>query len=239
MSMPKIEIGDINRDQAISHVLASIALEEAALSHVINAEGEKLQAAIAAPGVTNTELLDVNSSVSGLLGDAASIEESLKEKLTAALSGSGIPGPAGPAGPIGPIGPAGPSGISEFASLMNDQPLELRVGDFLSFSRAAVLEGLTVDAANETLTLGTARYCRIHFGVNVQSYGGGARLEMVQDGVGTGIYVPICENGISSLDWIASYPPNTKIQFKLDVGGITLGSPGGCNAFLVVEGYRI
>jgi hypothetical protein len=32
--MPKIEIGVIDRDQALSNVLASIALEEAALSHI-------------------------------------------------------------------------------------------------------------------------------------------------------------------------------------------------------------
>jgi hypothetical protein len=121
---------------------------------------------------------------------------------------------------------------------MNDQPGQILQGTIIKFSRPAVLEGMTVDAAGETLTLGTAPYHRIHFGVNLETFAMNSRIEMIQDGVGTGIYVPICGEGINSIDWIAKYPPHATIQFKVDVGGITLGSPGGCNAFLTVEGYN-
>ena len=43
MSMPKIENIDIDKCSAASALLQSIALEEAAISHILNAEGEKIQ----------------------------------------------------------------------------------------------------------------------------------------------------------------------------------------------------
>lgn len=46
MSMPKIECPDIDKCAAATSLLQSIALEEAAIAHILNAEGEKLQKAI-------------------------------------------------------------------------------------------------------------------------------------------------------------------------------------------------
>lgn len=62
----------ISRDDVINLLLASIALEELGLAHIINAEGEKLQYALGTlPGLTTPatleEILLVNSSVQDML----------------------------------------------------------------------------------------------------------------------------------------------------------------------------
>ena len=49
MGMPVITCCDIDKCCATSSLLQSIALEEAALAHILNAEGEKLQKAHCRP----------------------------------------------------------------------------------------------------------------------------------------------------------------------------------------------
>lgn len=69
MSLPNIpaipNLPEIQPENALSLVLVSIALEEIGLSHIINAEGEKIQAAIFSEGNNPTpyDLLAVNQSV--------------------------------------------------------------------------------------------------------------------------------------------------------------------------------
>ncbi len=81
MSMPIIEPSDTSREQAITDLIESIALEETALSHILNAEGEKLQAVIAIEGVTTEELLAVNKSVECMVKAITQLEMVLKSKL--------------------------------------------------------------------------------------------------------------------------------------------------------------
>lgn len=60
VSMPEFPkpIPDLTQEQALTMILSSIALEEVALSHIINAEGEKIQYVLTAAS-TNGCLADL------------------------------------------------------------------------------------------------------------------------------------------------------------------------------------
>lgn len=81
MSMPVINPGTTTRCQAISDVIESVALEQTALSHILNAEGEKLQCVVAMPDVTIPQLLEINSSVESLIDTVSKLEMILQSKL--------------------------------------------------------------------------------------------------------------------------------------------------------------
>ena len=81
MSMPIIIPGTGNRNQAITDLVESIALQETALSHILNAEGEKMQAIIAMPGITPAQLQELNNSVTRMLGAVTRLEIMLQSKL--------------------------------------------------------------------------------------------------------------------------------------------------------------
>lgn len=124
---------EITRDQALNMILTSIAMEELGLSHIINAEGEKLQYVLGTlPGAPQLDLclediIRINDSVGSLLNNVMQNQVFLKNKMERVLDGigkippgatgptgaTGATGPAGatgPQGPEGPIGPTGPSG---------------------------------------------------------------------------------------------------------------------------------
>ncbi|MEG1459360.1 MAG: hypothetical protein RR056_06325 [Acetivibrio sp.] len=81
MSMPIIIPSTTTRDQAVTDLIASVALEETALSHILNAEGEKLQVFIAIQSVTPEELLSVNKSVQSMVNAVTRLEMVLQAKL--------------------------------------------------------------------------------------------------------------------------------------------------------------
>ena len=82
MSMPEFPRREdiLSRDDAINAILTSIATEEAALSHIINAEGEKLQYALAQCADLD-KIVDVNKSISSVLETITDLQFILKNKM--------------------------------------------------------------------------------------------------------------------------------------------------------------
>ncbi len=80
MSMPKIECSHIDKCCAAASLLQSIALEETAISHILNAEGEKLQKAISL-SCNQKDLIAINKSVEDMIDKLTGFEVVLKSKL--------------------------------------------------------------------------------------------------------------------------------------------------------------
>ena len=121
MSLPTFpqDPSSLTRDGVINQILSSIAMEELGISHIINAEGEKLQYVLgtlsgaSGPDATIEDILNVNASVQKMLQSTTQIQMFLKDKMSDALSASNMQGPTGPTGPMGPSGgPIGPTGIT-------------------------------------------------------------------------------------------------------------------------------
>ena len=117
MSMPTFPKNDppLSREGSLNEIIASIAAEELSLSHILNAEGEKLQYVLGTlPGLdeaaSQDEVLRVNQSVKDTLSGIIEQQMMLSSKLGAALKAPTIPGPAGTAGPTAPDGAAGATG---------------------------------------------------------------------------------------------------------------------------------
>ncbi|MDR1735212.1 MAG: hypothetical protein LBR73_10100 [Oscillospiraceae bacterium] len=66
--------------RATANIIGSIALEEAALAHIMNMEGAKIEAAIQHTDSID-KLLEVNASVSNMLKNVTELEKNLLEKL--------------------------------------------------------------------------------------------------------------------------------------------------------------
>ena len=81
MSMPIIVPSTVTEEQAICDLIESIALEETGISHIINAEGEKLQKVIAIEDISVEQLLEVNASVENMIRTITELEIVLKSKL--------------------------------------------------------------------------------------------------------------------------------------------------------------
>ncbi len=109
MSLPSFPNVDppIQREDAVNQILSSIAMEELGLSHILNAEGEKMQyilgtlPGLSGPAATVEDVLNANESVRGLLETAVQNQIFLKGKMQGALDASPMQGPTGPTGPTG------------------------------------------------------------------------------------------------------------------------------------------
>lgn len=111
MSMPEFPVPnpEMTQEQALHMILSSIAMEELALSHVINAEGEKIQYALGSHGNTScpadmADILAVNQSVTSLLEMVMQNQLLLKNKMEKVLEH--LPKP--PAPPVPPCPPEPP-----------------------------------------------------------------------------------------------------------------------------------
>ena len=115
MSLPSFPKADppIGRENAVNQILSSIAMEELGLSHILNAEGEKLQyilgtlPGLSGPSATVSDVLNATESVRSMLETAVQNQLFLKAKMQGALTASPMQGPTGATGPTGPTGPAG------------------------------------------------------------------------------------------------------------------------------------
>ena len=79
MGMPIITPGDKTADQAITDLLESVAMQESSLSHILNAEGEKMEAILSADGTSTDELLRMNKSAELMIGAVTRLELILQE----------------------------------------------------------------------------------------------------------------------------------------------------------------
>lgn len=81
MSMPVIIPGTITREDAIGDIIESIAMEESGLSHILNAESEKIMAIVNNPSVTADQLMAVNRSVKATINAITRLEATMQAKL--------------------------------------------------------------------------------------------------------------------------------------------------------------
>ncbi len=84
MSMPVITTSPcpISMGQAITDLIESIALEETALSHVLNAEGEKIQKVLSMDCISLAEILEANETVMNMVSTVNDLEHTLQAKLS-------------------------------------------------------------------------------------------------------------------------------------------------------------
>lgn len=82
--MQNNECRHMNRCEALIAILQSVALQEAALARILNAEGEKLQKAVCMSNCLE-QLLEVNASVRETIEAASNLEASLRDKTIAVL----------------------------------------------------------------------------------------------------------------------------------------------------------
>lgn len=80
MSMPNFDVKGVRCEEAFANLLQSIALEEAGLAHILNAEGQKLEKCIEKT-CDCEDLLKVNDSVVEVLKNVVKVQMLLQFKL--------------------------------------------------------------------------------------------------------------------------------------------------------------
>lgn len=81
MGMPIITPGNTTADQAITNLIESVAMQETSLSHILNAEGEKMEAIIDMEETSPEELLRMNRSAEMMISAVTRLELILQGKV--------------------------------------------------------------------------------------------------------------------------------------------------------------
>jgi hypothetical protein len=71
----------ISSCQAVNDLIESVAMQEAALSHILCAESQKMLKALDMDGLDLCKLLEVNDSATNMVHAVANMELVLKDKL--------------------------------------------------------------------------------------------------------------------------------------------------------------
>lgn len=135
MSMPEFPKPnpDLTQEQALTMILSSIALEEAALSHIINAEGEKIQYVLSRSPCGRCpssleDVLAVNKSVTNLLEMVMQNQLILKNKMEKVLEFLPPAPPRPPLPPAPPVLPCIPEPTCPFGSSASFDAIPKRYG---------------------------------------------------------------------------------------------------------------
>lgn len=172
MSMPSFPVVDppIDREDAVNQILSSIAMEKLGLSHILNAEGEKLQyilgtlPGLSGPPATVSDVLAANESVRDLLETTVQNQLFLRAKMQGALEASQMQGANGANGPTG----VNVTATSSFAANTSGSVLSVVLaGVLVPLPDAQVLPAdITVNGANTIFTVNTAGRYRLSYEVN-------------------------------------------------------------------------
>lgn len=82
MDMPVITSRTTTRAQAITDIMESVALEDAALSHILNVEGKQIQRMVAMLDAAPEVLLATNKSAKSMVNTVSRLEMILQSKLS-------------------------------------------------------------------------------------------------------------------------------------------------------------
>lgn len=213
MSQPNFPTIDppLTRDGSVNEIIASIAAEELSLSHILNAEGEKLQYVLGTlPGLSGgtgvQDVLDVNRSVQQTLDEITQQQLLLGAKLSAALDAPVFTGPTGATGPNGP----NPTATAGFAA----------------------------NTAGTSLTVATAGRYRISYHVNTTAaLLMGSRL-VINGGNNTASTIaPVLSVSSYENEIEVNLPANSTITLQLypiALAGVAVLRSGGAGASLMI-----
>ena len=176
-SFPKVD-PPIERENAVNQILSSIAMEELGLSHILNAEGEKLQyilgtlPGLSGPSATVGDVLTATESVRSMLETAVQNQLFLKAKMQGALAASPMQGPTGPTGP-------NVTATSAFAANTQGSSILVALGGTLvPLPDSQLLSpDITVDGTNTVFTVNTTGRYQLSYDINITAaLGSGTRL---------------------------------------------------------------